>query len=192
MERTSIGPGSVPVLVVTGPVGVGKTTVVSALSERLGQLGAPHAAVDLDALRWCYPAPAHDPFHMALGLRNLAAVWSNYCAAGAERLVLADVVESRAAVAEYQAAVPGAVVQVVRLAAALPAILERLAGRESGDSLLWHQRRAAELLGIMEQNQVEDLLVHTDGKAPAEIAEEALARAGWLAADSASQFKECA
>ena len=67
-----------PVLVITGPVGVGKTTVAAALSELLGQADLAHAVIDLDWLRWCYPSPANDPFHLELGIQNLAAVWSHY------------------------------------------------------------------------------------------------------------------
>lgn len=107
----------VPVLVVTGPVGVGKTTVALAASELLDQRGISHALVDADWLRWRYPRSSHDPFETALGLRNLAAVWANYRAAGAGRLILADVMESREAVTAYLSAVPGAEVVVVRLCA---------------------------------------------------------------------------
>ena len=170
---------SIPVLAITGPVGVGKTTVAGAISELLGNAGLAHALVDLDWLRWCYPNPADDPFHMALGRRNLAAVWANYRAAGAERLILVDIVESRAEVVRYEAAVPGAAIVVVRLQAALPTILRRLEGREAGASLAWHQQRAAELATQMERDQVEDLLVDTEGKVAADIAREIVVRSGW-------------
>ncbi len=170
---------SIPVLAITGPVGVGKTTVAGAISELLGDAGLAHALVDLDWLRWCYPSPVHDPFHMALGQRNLAAVWGNYRAAGAERLILVDIVESREEVARYEAAVPGAAIVVVRLQAALPTILRRLEGREAGASLAWHQQRAAELATQMERDQVEDLLVDTEGKVAAGIARETVVRSGW-------------
>ncbi len=170
---------SIPVLAITGPVGVGKTTVAGSISELLGSAGLAHAFVDLDWLRWCYPSPTHDPFHMALGRRNLAAVWANYRAAGAERLILVDIVESRDEVARYEAAVPGAAIVVVRLQAALPTILRRLEGREAGASLAWHQQRAAELAAQMERDKVEDLLVDTEGKVAADIAREIVVRSGW-------------
>jgi cytidylate kinase len=174
----------VPVLVITGPVGVGKTTVAVAMSELLDRAGMPHALADVDYLRWSHPSPPHDPFNMALGLRNLEAVWANYRAAGAERLIVVDIVESRADVAGYRAAIPGAAVLVVRLQAALPAILRRLQERETGASLEWHQRRAAELVTQMERDRVEDLVVDTEGKAVAEIARDVLARTGWMGGPS--------
>ena len=167
------------VLVLTGPVGVGKTTVASALSGLLDHTGIPHALIDMDWLRWCHPTPADDPFHMALGLRNLAAVWGNYQAVGARRLILVDIVETREALADYHTAIPDASIQVVRLQATLPTILQRLRGRESGASLAWHEQRAGELARLMEEELVEDLLVDTEGKTVEEIALEVLTRTGW-------------
>lgn len=175
-------PTHVPVMVLTGPVGVGKTTVAVAISELLDGVGMAHAMVDADQLRWCYPAPAHDPFRTALGLRNLAAVWANYWAEGAERLILADVVEHRADVAGYREAIPGAVILVVRLRASLPTIERRLAGRETGAGLEWHVQRAAELATLMEHNRVGDVLIDTEEKSAAVIAREAVACARWLRA----------
>lgn len=170
---------SFPVMVVTGPVGVGKTAVAVAVSELLGRAGIRHAMIDMDHLRWCYPASADDPFETALGLRNLAAVAANYRAAGAERLVVADVIESRADLAGYREAIPDATILVVRLQARLETIVARLTNREAGAGLDWHRRRAAELNELMDRSRVEDILVDTDGKTAAEAAREALTRAGW-------------
>jgi adenylylsulfate kinase len=177
--QTSNVPATIPVLVITGPVGVGKTTVAGAISEILSEKDVAHAVVDLDWLRWCYPTPSHDPFHTALGLRNLTAVWANYRAAGAERLVLVDIVETRAMLAEYRAAVPGAHISVVRLRASLPTILSRLDRREVGASLAWHRQRAADLIMLMEHHRIEDLVVDTEGKPVMDIAWEVLMQTGW-------------
>lgn len=167
----------IPVLVITGPVGVGKSATARAVSECLDERGVAHAFIDMDWLRWCHPAPGEDPFHVRLGLRNLAAVWSRYQEAGARRLILADVVERREAVAEYRAAIPGAMVQVVRLRAAPATIRQRLEGRETGASLAWYLHRAAELDQLMDAEQVGDLRVDTDGKTIEQVAREVLAQA---------------
>nr|MDQ5824637.1 hypothetical protein [Chloroflexota bacterium] len=167
------------VLVLTGPVGVGKTAVAGELSNLLGAVGVAHAVVDLDWLRWCHPSPAHDPFHTALGLQNLKAVAANYRAVGASRLILVDIVEARSALSDYAAAIPDADFLVVRLNATLPTIHMRLEGRETGDSLRWHRERAAELLDLMDEQAVEDLLIQTEGKTAAEVAGEVLTRVGW-------------
>jgi hypothetical protein len=167
----------VPVLVVTGPVGVGKTTVASEISEQLAAAGEPHAFVDVDALRWSYPSPPGDRFRVALAMRNLAAVWANFRAEGARRLVLADVVESRDELGRFDEAVPDAQVQVVRLTAGSKLLVARVRQR--------HARRAIELAEIMERNRVEDLLVATDDRPVTEIAREILRRSGWPTVPSA-------
>ncbi|HEY3285169.1 MAG TPA: hypothetical protein VGN26_23095 [Armatimonadota bacterium] len=174
------------VLIVTGPVGVGKTTIAEEVSRQLSEASVPNAWVDVDLLRTCYPSPPDDPFHMALGLANLAAVCANYRAAGAERLVLADVVEAPEAVPCYEEAIPGARITVVRLSACIETLHGRLDGREEGEDLRWHRNRAVELTGIMESTGVGDLIIRTDGRRPAAIASEALQRARWWPSDQAT------
>jgi hypothetical protein len=175
---------TIPVLLITGPVGVGKTSVGAEVSALLEQAAVPHAFVDMDHLRWCPPAPPGDRFNVALGLRNLAAVAANYRAAGAERLVLADVLEARADLARYEAAIPGAALQVVRLRASVETLTGRVRQRETGDGLAWHLHRTAELAAQMERGKVEDVVVETDGRSVAEVAQAVLARCGWAQAQT--------
>jgi predicted kinase len=176
---------TIPVLVVTGPVGVGKSAVAVELSNRLRDLQVPHAVVDMDWLRACYPSPPHDRFHMALGLRNLAAIWANYRAARPGRLIIVDIVETRSALNDYHAAIPNAEIVIIRLDATISTIHRRLEGRESGASLAWHKHRAAELSKQWAAQPVEDLIIETEGKTVAEVTEEVLALAGWLRASTA-------
>ena len=125
------GPALVPALIVTGPVGVGKTSVAYEVSAVLAEAGVPHACLDIDTLRFAYPAPASDPFNLALGFRNLAAVWRNFQAAGALRLVCADVIEDRATLREYERAIPGLRVTVARLRAPVDALEDVLVETEA-------------------------------------------------------------
>lgn len=173
-------PAAVPLLVLTGPVGVGKTTVAQAISDLLTEHSLAHAVIDQDWLRWCLPSPSHDPFQIALGLKNLAAVWANYRAAGAERLIIADVVETQSDRAHYRTVVPGAVITVVRLHATLPTLHARLARRDSGASLAWHQQRAAELALLMERNSIGDVIIDTEGKPESDVAWEIVRHLQWV------------
>lgn len=170
----------IPVLVVTGPVGIGKTTTAGDISALLADAEIPHACVDVDALRDAWPAPSGDRFNTALGLKNLAAIWRNFQAAGAERVILADVVEQRGDLDGYRAAIPGAVVTLVRLRASVTILQARVAQREAGAGREWHLLRAAELAEQMDRDALEDILIEMDGRTPEAIAHEILARTRWL------------
>ncbi|HEX2864277.1 MAG TPA: hypothetical protein VHN99_06890 [Deinococcales bacterium] len=166
----------IPLLVITGPVGMGKTTAMNEVAYRLEEAGLPHAAVDMDALRAAWPTPPGDRFGEALGLRNLALVWREFAAAGAARLVLADVMEEAAQRDRYARAVPGAIVTVARLRAPVPVLQERVVARELGAGRDWHLARAAELAAQMDADRLEDFIVETGGRTVAEIAREIVER----------------
>lgn len=171
----------VPVLLITGPVGVGKSSALGELEDLLQAAGMRFAAVELDALSYCHPpAPGDDRFRTDLTFRNLAALWRNFRAAGAERLVLSRVVESREELARYRKAVPGAEITVVRLRASVATLRQRVARREIGLGRTWHTRRAAELARAMDRARLEHVLVETDGRTVNAIAREVLDRTGWL------------
>ncbi|WP_434440134.1 hypothetical protein [Lentzea sp. E54] len=167
-------------LLITGPVGVGKTTVAEAVGDRLADAKVPHAVIDLDWLSSCRPAPADDPFHFALQLRNLQAVARNYAEAGVHRLVLAGVVESRADRERY-AEVIGAKLNVCRLKADLSVVHERLTRRHHDEPRLrWHLNRADELEMLFTSTWIDDFVVAAD-QPVAEVAQDVIA--GWLAAE---------
>lgn len=165
----------VSVLIITGPVGVGKTTVALMVSELLEQAGIAHACVDLDTLRWHYPPLPGDRFSVRLAMKNLAAIWVNYQDYGASRLIVADVIETCDELDRYRTGIPGAEIFVVRLRASLETLAQRVRRREIGSGLEWHLARAPVLAAIMDRNQVEDQLVETEGKSVMQIAEEILA-----------------
>ncbi|WP_425563916.1 hypothetical protein, partial [Nonomuraea longicatena] len=67
----------------------------------LDEKGVPGAVIDVDWLRRSWPSPPDDPFNHAVTLRNLAPVARNFRAGGAERLILAGVIESVAERDDY-------------------------------------------------------------------------------------------
>ncbi|WP_433430126.1 adenylyl-sulfate kinase [Nonomuraea sp. CA-141351] len=163
-------------LLITGTVGVGKTSVADAAGDVLAGEGIPNAVIDLDWLRRAWPAPSGDPFHGGLTLRNLRAVAANFLEAGAERLVLAGVIEHRDERARHEE-VLGVPLTVCRIHVPLAETHRRLRTRHVHDpqGLDWHLRRAGELADILDEARVEDFTV--DGtKAPRQVAEEAIER----------------
>ena len=138
-------PLGVPTIIVTGPVGAGKTTVAQEMGLILLDAKVPHANVDFDQLTACYPRPVDDDrWATNLGLRNLAALWRNYQASGARRLLIARVIESRAELDGFRQAVPGADIVVVRLRAAPETLHTRVRQRRQG-RMEWHLDGAVEL-----------------------------------------------
>jgi hypothetical protein len=170
----------VPVLLFTGPVGVGKTTVAAEAGSLLSEAGIAYAGVDLARLGECFPAPDDDPWNERISHRNLASVWANYRAAGAERLILSRVLEARSLLGRIEDAVPGAEVTVVRLRAPLAVLHTRFAAREAGRDHGWYTAAATGLHDAMERQSVEDFVVENDARPARDVAREALRRAGWL------------
>lgn len=164
-------------LVISGSMGSGKTTVMAEASDILAARGIVHAAIDLDALGIArLPDGAPDD----LSYRNLASVWGNYAAAGVNRLLIATAVEDRAALDRVREAVPGADVVVCRLEATLETMQQRVLLREPGMLQEKLVARAAELLALLDSTGIEDFSIDNEDGSVTKVANEMLARAGWL------------
>lgn len=175
MERSST---VVPVLLVTGPVGVGKTAVLREADALLIEEPVRHATVELEEIARCWPEGAESPRAPFL-YQNLAALWSNFVAAGASRILLGGLVEQRSDVDLVSEAVPGAAVTVVRLHAPLAILEKRIRLREpaSPEGELDGARWWAEHL---DKARIEDHLVETADRQVGEIAREVLRLASWM------------
>jgi len=128
------------------------------------------AMIDLDSLRALYPDDPDDPFHMGLGYANLAAIWPQFEARGAQWLLLTDAVERPEQRVRYERAVPHARVVVVRLDVPLERVHAQLRRRETGGSLDWHLERSVVLQSLMVERGVGDVVVPVDGESPGEVA----------------------
>lgn len=159
-------------LVVTGPVGVGKTAVSWEIAEVLEERDIQYGFFDPDAVHF-HPRPSDDPFGYDVSFAAYDAAWPLM---GADRFVVPMVLESRDLLARF----PHDETIVARLAAPIHVIEERIRQREIGAGLEWHLARAAELDAHWRAHPVEDFLVETAGRTVRELAVEVLTRAGWL------------
>jgi len=169
----------VPVLIISGSMGAGKTTVLSEASDLLAEVGISHGAIDLDWLGVMHPPQGTHGEQLALA--NLAAVWPQYKTAGARRLLLASVVEDRAELQHYKVALPGAEIVVCRLIASSVTMQDRLRVREPGLFQPKALARSMELDSILSKARIENFVVYNDAGRPiTEVAREVLTKAGWL------------
>lgn len=166
-----------PLLVISGPVGVGKTTVGNEVSTSLERRGVAHTFIDLDALAATYPRPPDDRFGNRLALLNLRHVWINCAAAGSRNLIVDRVVETQRDLAAIERAVPNSKAVVCQLRADDEKLLRRVRMREVGSRRDWHEARALELARSLEGAAPADIIVDTSGRSVPDIAAEITGRA---------------
>lgn len=168
------------VLVISGPVGVGKTSVAEEVSEVLDERNIYHTYIDFDQLRYTYPRIPEDPWSNELGLQNLAAIWQNALTRGAKNLVLATVVEDNDFIERLSSTIPNAMVFTFQLFASPETLVQRVEKREIGSGLEWHKNRSLELLNLLQADSVPcDLRIDTDGKTVQELATEIADKVEW-------------
>jgi MoxR-like ATPase len=166
----------VPVVLITGPPGVGKSQVSMEASDLLERAKVPHAAIDLDGLELVWPTGDDD-----LVFRNLACLWANYAAGGASRLILTRVLETKDELAKYRAAVPGAEIVVCRLRAEPATLVHRIEARGETEYVRGPlQRHTVKLAKEMDEASLEDVLFDAETNSAADIAADLLDRVGWL------------
>lgn len=171
-----------------GTVGVGKTTVGEVLADYLGEAGDAVAFINTDDLGRSWPRPDHDRFNVALVERNLASLATNFVDAGARTIVIAGVIQTRAQLERYTAAL-GTTPHVVRIVAPAEAIERRLRTRHSPSDesgLRWHLERAPELDDILDQSDLSMESVDNI-ETPLATAKAVLTAIGWPRVVSASE-----
>ncbi len=164
-------------IVITGSMGSGKTTVMAEASDILMTRDMMHAAIDLDAL-----SIAHVPGTELTDLvyRNLSSVWTNYAALGIDRLLLAAAVENPAELNKIRAVFPDPAMVICRLTARLKTMEERVSVREPGMLHDTFVARVAELDAILDAARLEDFSLPNDDRPVSDVATELLTRAGWI------------
>lgn len=166
------------VIILSGSMGCGKTTVMGEASDLLSIHQIAHACIDLDAVGAVLVPP--DIAARLVG-RNLAAVYANFVSAGIHHVLVAEPIESREQLDQLRDAMPGAEIVVCRLTAALVTLEERLRTREPGMHQAQFIARSRELDQVLDRAHVEDFVVVNDSRNVTDVAREVLRRAGWLA-----------
>ena len=178
----------VEILLITGPAGVGKSTLCWEMGDLLAAAGIAYAAIETDELDRVFPKPsAEDLALLALGARdvsqlNLAALWGTYRALGHRRLLMPGVMLHVDFDRRWiRAAIPEAQITVVRLRAGNETLLARLDRREQGAGRDAQIERSLRQASRMASEAVDGyFVIDTDGHSPTELARLVLARTGWL------------
>ena len=162
-------------ILLTGPVGVGKTTTLHEIEALLDAGRVPNAILDLDWLAWATPArgTAHD-----LLVRNLADVWRNLHDAGIAHVAMARMLHDEGEIADVRAALAGCETFTVELALDMDELRERIRRRDSGVELAEHLAYLDRWAGMADGLRA-DAVIPVDGRTPAEVARDVLGVAGW-------------
>ena len=132
------------------------------------------AILDVDWLGWVTFGD-----HVPLMASNLAAVWANFAAAGAEYAVMARMMLSRSELDALRAAVPDLDITVVRVESSPELVRSRLERRDTGEVLQHHLVQTAEYSVVVGNLGLEDLVVRNDDRPIRVLAGEVLDRLGW-------------
>jgi len=176
------------ILLITGPAGIGKSTVCRELGIQLANKQIPHAIIESDELDRVFPRPSRDeldrlsPGTIDISSINLAAIWSTYQALGHSRLIMSGVMLHLGFDQRWiKAAIPNAEITVVRLRATESTLIERLDKREIGSGRNEQIERTLRQARRMADERPDGLVQLTvDGKTPQETAVEILKEVGWL------------
>lgn len=157
------------VLVISGPAGVGKSSVAFEVSHQLQALGSDHALIDTDKLDRIYPVPAD---LSRLAEQNLGAIWRAFSARSATRLILVGVYLDRPAELDWiTRAVPNARLTLVPLLASEAVLLDRLTRREIGSALEAQLARTRLQLRALHDDQRANVhMIATDGHSVLDLA----------------------
>jgi hypothetical protein len=183
MDAAASGAGgeAVPVLLLCGAAGVGKSTVGYTVFSQINA-DVKAAYVDLAQIGFCHPAPPDDPDNHRLKATILAAMWPAFRDAGARCLIVVGRVNDDAAISVYAKALQGMALTVCRLHAGRDALTDRILRRGRGEGavlageglrgkpLEFLHEVAERAVRESEELQVGDVCIDTDGRSVAEVA----------------------
>lgn len=169
----------VQVLLLSGPAGVGKSTLGWEIAAQLRRLGIAHVLLDSDELDRAWPLTTAEQDQ--LNRANLTAFWANAAALGHTRLVFIGVFLNAAAALDWiTACIPGASITRVVLDARDDELERRVRAREIGSEAdeQW-ARTLAQSRRFRRRNASSADVLDTTGLAVPDLARQVIARAGW-------------
>jgi hypothetical protein len=165
-------------LLITGTMGAGKSTVMAEASDLLAMRHIEHAAIDMDALGLAYLSPAMKNDEVMYA--NLACVAENYARRGVRRFLVARAVEGQSQLDRCREAVSADHIVICRLTAGLATLQQRVNMRETGMLQAEFVLRAEELNAILDRAHLEDFTIANEDRPVTEVAREVLIGAGWV------------
>lgn len=167
-------------VLISGPVGVGKTSVAEELSGLLETANVGHTFVDLDGLAKTFPRPNEDRYGENIALKNLSAVWANAYESGVRNLIVARVIETTDSAKRIQHAVGAETAIIVQLMASDETLFGRVRRREIGSGRAWHERRSLELSKQFQHSSPADMSIDTSDKSIELVANEIRELVDWV------------
>jgi ABC-type cobalamin/Fe3+-siderophores transport system ATPase subunit len=172
------------ILLVSGPAGVGKSTLAYEIAIQLRRAGLAHVLLDSDELDRVWPLSETE--QNALNRSNLAAFWSNASALGHHRLILVGVfLDPDFNRAWIEAAVPAPHVTRVVLDASNDELERRVRAREIGTAA---EDQLARTLWQAEQFRLRNAgsaeVLATSNANVEDLARRSIERAGWIASST--------
>jgi hypothetical protein len=165
-------------LIITGSMGAGKTTVLAEASDILSLRNIAHAAVDLDAFGLAYlPSAASNDDVM---YRNFQSICENYASYGVKRMLVARAMEDRGELERCRGIISATSMVVCRLTARIETMQQRVRAREIGVLGAEYSARVVVLNAALDRARLEDFTVSTENRSPTDVAQEMLTKAGWI------------
>jgi len=166
------------ILLLTGSVGTGKTTVAAEIGEQLAGMNLLNTVIDLDWPGWVNVGEGFNGYDRLI-MQNLVSTWGNYCSVGVEYFVLARGLLEHKPMVMLKDAFPTSPVVIVRLLASRETVKKRLTQRDSGKTLREHLNEMDEMNQIMDELKLEYATVETDAVSVEEISQRVITITGW-------------
>jgi hypothetical protein len=167
------------VLLLSGPGGVGKSTLGWEVATQLRRLGIAHVLLDSDELDRAWPLTAAEQDQ--LNRANLTAFWANAAALGHSRLIFVGVFLNTAAALDWVAdCIPGASITRVVLDTSDVELERRVRAREIGSEAdeQW-ERTLAQARRFRGGNAGSAEILDTTRRAVPGLARQVIERLGW-------------